>query len=70
MSFPCPDCGHPQTCPCEACQSRNPTEKPWVWINGDVIGCGGCGLINHADWWTDQEYAYIKKQEEKTNEST
>ncbi len=52
----CPQCGHEQTCPCKACQARKPTDKPWVWVDGEFIACGNCGYQNHADWWEDQSY--------------
>lgn len=50
----CPRCGHKQTCPCKACQKRNPTEKPWVW-KGEDIHCAVCDLTTdwlkvEADW--------------------
>lgn len=55
--FKCPACGHPQTCPCVSCQTREPTEKPWV-NDGDLISCGACGLTKSGDWWLDQEYEF------------
>jgi transcription elongation factor Elf1 len=63
--FPCPQCGHLQTCPCASCQRRRPTEKPWVWVKGDLIQCGGCGLTQHVDWWQDMEIDFynVRKRE-------
>lgn len=58
----CPRCQHEQSCPCEACQEREPTEKPWVWINGETIACGGCGHTNSADWWLMEEYKQVTKR--------
>jgi len=59
MSFPCPNCGHPQTCPCPSCQASNATEKPWKW-DGEFIECAGCGLKKHCDWWLDQEVKFVE----------
>ena len=59
----CPRCGHKQTCPCAACQKRNPTEKPWVW-KGEDIHCAVCDLT--TDWlkveseWMESEF--LKKE--------
>lgn len=53
----CPNCKHPQTCPCPSCQQRIPTEKPWIWVNGDTIKCGNCGLEEYEGWWFEHELA-------------
>lgn len=63
--FPCPECGHPQTYPCKACQDRNPSEKPWVWVDGEAIKCGKCGLTKAAEWWQDQEVEWVGIDETK-----
>lgn len=58
----CPNCSHEHTCPCAHCQKRNPTEKPWIWIDGNTIKCGNCDLTNSADWWADQEFEQYMKE--------
>ena len=62
-SFLCPKCGHPQTCPCPHCQERHPTEKPWVWLEGDLIKCGNCGLLKSANWWEEQAIKLYNEKE-------
>jgi hypothetical protein len=59
----CPKCGHPQSCPCKACQKKNPTEKPWINTNdGESIMCAGCGLTESYDWWEEQSYKSFMKE--------
>lgn len=60
MSLHCPNCGHKQICPCDACVQRR-TEgdkeiKPWRWVNGIGIRCGQCGFEQGADWWEHLSY--------------
>lgn len=60
--FCCPDCGHPQYCPCESCLEHFPPPEgiePWVW-QADMyhIACGGCGVVRSADEWEFLEYQY------------
>jgi hypothetical protein len=63
----CPKCEHPQTCPCEACQGRSPTPKPWVHKgDGYTIACGNCGFEEGADYWQDRSF---KQYEEKRKKS-
>jgi hypothetical protein len=59
----CPKCGHLQTCPCKACQARNPTEKPWKWL-GEWIACGNCDWSAHGDYWQDLEMQEYLRQKE------
>lgn len=53
----CPNCGHKQICPCPTCldlQERTQKDigvKPWKWIHGLGIRCGGCGFEQGSDWW-------------------
>ncbi len=50
----CPSCGHENTCPCPSCQARRPTDRPWVWVDDELISCGACGFTKHCDWWEEQ----------------
>ena len=64
-AFKCPKCGHIQRCGCEAClkHDKRPQHqgvKPWIWKNGELVKCAGCGLTNHADWWQDEELRQAK----------
>lgn len=58
----CPRCGHEQTCPCDSCQARTPTIKPWVWTSGDDIRCGNCTFEASADWWQDNEMVPLEPE--------
>jgi len=51
----CPECGNEMFCPCETCKSRHGQEITWIWIDGEFIKCGHCGLTYHADKWLDIE---------------
>lgn len=63
----CPKCNHTQTCPCAACQSRTPSEKPWVWLeDGENIACGGCGYTMHSVDWMDLSLEQSKKERDAT----
>lgn len=61
----CPKCNHEQTCPCASCQGRNPTEKPWVWVNEHTISCAQCGLTESEDYWADLEFEQYEKERDK-----
>ncbi len=70
MHVHCPNCGHPQTCPCPspACQGGNPTAIPWRELaNGHILACGKCSLTKPADWWADLEFDITTTTEEKEN---
>lgn len=56
----CPKCNHKQTCPCKACQERNPTDKPWEWVDGESIACGNCSFTENANYWLDLEWQEYK----------
>jgi len=34
--------------------------KPWIWIEGEIIQCAGCGFKAHADAWLDIECGDLK----------
>lgn len=61
----CPKCNHEQTCPCPACQGRNPTEKPWVWVSDRDIKCGNCDFVESEDYWAELD---MESYREKGNE--
>jgi hypothetical protein len=57
----CPQCGEDQYCPCSNCKdSYSKGKKTWIWIDGELIKCAGCGLTKHADWWMDAEWKEFK----------
>lgn len=60
MSLHCPNCGHKQVCPCDACKQKASEEdkqiKPWEWVGGIGIRCGNCGFEEAADWWEGLSY--------------
>lgn len=63
----CPQCGHEQTCPCKPCKSRLPTEKPWKWVNGEMIACGNCGHIENVNWWEEQAMNEFRKNKNENS---
>lgn len=63
MSYHCPQCKHEMSCPCASCQSRWLTEKPWIDVSEGVIQCAGCGLTKSEDWWADQEFEQMQREE-------
>lgn len=61
----CPKCGHEQKCPCPACQSRNKTDKPWIWKEGELVSCGLCGHTLSANDWMNLEWEQYKNGRKK-----
>ncbi len=62
--FKCPECGHPQYCPCDSCKVHFPAPegvKYWEWqSNEESIACGNCGVIKHVDEWMDLSVEYYE----------
>jgi hypothetical protein len=49
----CPKCDYEQSCGCNSCQGRIPTEKPQVLLDehGMRIACGNCAFeMNWMEW--------------------
>lgn len=63
----CPDCGHPQYCPCAACMKNFPPPKgikPWRYYE-HTITCGGCGVTYGEEKWMQFEYElYVRMEKE------
>jgi hypothetical protein len=67
--YKCPECGHPQSCPCPPCQAKNKTEKPWIWLSDNKsIMCSGCGLTESYDWWEEKAYESFSNEKSKVKE--
>lgn len=50
----CPKCGLKQRCGCNTCKKRNRRKGiVEIWIDGENVACGRCGLTMNADWWED-----------------
>lgn len=55
----CPNCKTDYKCPCNSCKERfykNNEEQLFSFVGNDKIKCNTCGLIEHDEWWFDQEY--------------
>lgn len=47
----CPKCNHVQVCGCDGCQYRQPTDKPFVFLDEEYVACGNCGYtLHYMDW--------------------
>ena len=65
----CPNCGHYQYCGCDSCRERNIKKYdpliPYVWIDGELVMCGKCGLMAFPEWWGNLAILIDQQFEEK-----